>query len=63
MELSLSLDYGITTPRSGKSDKTTNRTVGDIWKTIDAQFEDDIRAFLETNYSGSQRREIPQKGK
>ena len=52
-------NIGTTTPQSIKSDKTTNRTVGDIQKETDAQFEDEKQTCVGINHSGSQRRENP----
>jgi hypothetical protein len=49
----------MTFPRSINSDGTTGRTVGDIRKTINAKFEDEIRTFMETKHSRSHRREKP----
>ena len=54
----------MTTALFEKSDATRERTVRDIWHTIDAQFRDKIITFAETTYSGSQRRTTKsQKGK
>ena len=64
MASSFSMDFGMTTPRSGKVDATTDRTVRDIQKIIDDQFKDEIRTFMGTKYIPGHRGEIiPQKEK
>jgi hypothetical protein len=53
-------NIGITMPQLIKSDGTSNMTVGDIQEEINAQFEVEVRTFMEINRSGSQRIKSPQ---
>ena len=50
MEFSLNLDSWMSITQSEKSDGTKNRTIGDIRKAIDNEFDKIVKIFITNKY-------------